>query len=246
MHNHLEKIIADKLDTIAAYKATRYPLSQALQQHPINVIAEIKRHSPAKGPLATIDDPCQLAQTYLKAGASSISVLTDPHFQGSLADLTQIAALKKKYPFALLRKDFIVDEFQLYETVAYGADAVLLIVALLQEKTAHFLALAQQIGLECLVEVHTQPELIIALESGATIIGINNRNLTTFEMDMTTAPQLKNHIPSGRLVVAESGIQTLAEVRDLKAQGFAGILVGSTLVTHANPAGWIEAVYADR
>jgi indole-3-glycerol phosphate synthase len=220
-------------------------LAQALRGPSLALIAEVKRASPSRGLLRADLDPKALARTYAGSGAAAISVLTEEqHFRGSLDDLRAVrAALDGRGDTRppLLRKDFLFDAYHLHEARAYGADAVLLIAAILKPKLlARLLALARTLGLECLVEVHDEEELERALAADAQVIGINNRDLRTFAVDLAVSERLRPLIPEGRLVVAESGIHTRADVERLRALGVNAVLIGEALVTAGDPAGKIE------
>jgi indole-3-glycerol phosphate synthase len=202
----------------------------------VRLIAEIKRASPSKGALALNVVPAELASVYEQNGAAAISVLTeDAHFRGCLDDL-RVAREAVKLP--VLRKDFIIDEWQIGETARHGpADAILLIASLLDVRDLEILqARAAQMGMSALVEVHDQADLDIALEAGARIIGINNRKLDTFEVSLETTRQLRPRIPRGVLVVAESGILTRDDSLAMEDQGVDAILVGEVLMTSDDPA----------
>jgi indole-3-glycerol phosphate synthase len=195
------------------------------------LIAEVKRASPSRGLLAPDFDPLRLARIYAENGAAAISVLTDErYFGGSLDDLRQIAGCRPRPP--LLRKDFIGEPYQVYEARAAGADALLLIVALLSPAQLGSLQLlAEELGMAALVEVHNRVELEIALHCRARLIGINNRDLGDFSVDLGTTLRLRPYIPAGVCVVAESGIHAPADVARLAAAGVDAILVGEALVT---------------
>lgn len=196
----------------------------------MKLIAEIKAASPSLGVLREGLDPVSLALEYQEAGASAISILTDERFfHGSLSHLEKV---RKVVSLPLLRKDFIIDSYQLYEARVSGADAVLLIARLLDEKTIEtFLKIAGQLGLACLVEVHTEEELKKALNTPSRLIGINNRDLNTFKVDLTTTLNLLPLIPEERLVVSESGINSREDVQRLERAGVRVILVGEALVS---------------
>ena len=207
-------------------------LAGALMSDRIRIIAEVKRASPSKGTLMNNCDPISLAKTYVDNGAAAISVLTDPRFKGSLEDLTSIqqALHSKKVP--LLRKDFIFDEYQVYESAAYGADAILLIVSILSSSSIKdYISLAQDFWIQCIVEVHDKNELEIAIDAGAEIIGINNRNLSTFEVDFSVTERLAPLIPRDKIIVSESGISNRSDIILLKQYGVHAALVGEALVT---------------
>ena len=214
----------------------------AALRHPcagdIGLIAEVKKASPSAGVICPNFDPVRIAQEYEAAGASCLSVLTDEkYFQGSLDYLRQIRAAVQ---LPLLRKDFIIDERQLLEAIEWGADAILLIVAILDdERLKKFHNLATEAGLAVLVEVHDAAELTRAMALGAELIGVNNRNLKTFKVDLATTESLAEKLrQSGelgtKLLVAESGIHTRADVVRLKSAGAAAILVGESLVKQGN------------
>lgn len=200
------------------------------------LIAEIKRASPSRGRLSGETDPLRLARVYSENGAAAISVLTDEkYFQGSLADLRQVACLEGRPP--LLRKDFMCDSYQVYEAREAGADAVLLIAASLDGALlADLHALATELGLAALVEVHSREEIDRALTVEPALLGINNRNLRDFTVHLETTLDLRRHIPPGVCLVAESGIHTAEDVRRLAQAGIDAILVGEALVTAADPA----------
>jgi len=207
-------------------------LLQALQAQPDQkprIIAEIKKASPSAGLIRADFDPVAIARIYERHGAAAISVLTDnKFFQGELQFL---AAVRQQVQVPLLRKDFVIDPYQLYEARWYGADAVLLIAAALDvPQLVDLAALSQEIGLEPLVEVHTAAELEKALECSGRIIGINNRDLHTFHTDVATTLGLLQHIPPGYLVVSESGLKDHATMAHLAAHGVAAFLIGESLM----------------
>ena len=199
----------------------------------IRLITEVKKASPSRGLLLADFDPVALANTYADNGAAAISVLTEvDHFQGSLEHLRQVSDAIHEQGVAVLRKDFLFDPYQLYEARAYGADAALLIVAMLDRtQLAEMLKAAQSLWLQCLTEVHSEQELLVALEAGAEVIGINHRDLRTFQTDITLTPRLRPLIPQGKVVVAESGINSRGDVERLKEAGINAVLVGEALVT---------------
>ncbi len=205
----------------------------ALGKPGFSLIAEVKRASPSAGTIADDLDPVALALLYQDGGAAAISVLTESgYFGGSLDDLR---AVKKAVTLPVLRKDFIIDEYQIYESRSAGADAVLLIAEMLDgEELERFLGTAAGIGLPCLLECHSGEELEKAIGTPVGIIGINNRDLKTLEVDLETSLRLLSLIPEDRLKVAESGIRTADDVRRLVAAGADAILVGETLVRSGN------------
>ena len=196
----------------------------------VKVIAEIKRSSPSRGSLATIDDPAALARTYELGGASAISVLTEGRkFGGSLADLE---AVRAAVSLPVLRKDFIATPYQVYEARAAGADLVLLIVAALDDATlAELYALITELGMTALVETHSAEELDRAARLGARLIGVNARDLTTFELDRDLFGRLADRFPEGAIRVAESAVLSAADVAHYRAAGADAVLVGEALVT---------------
>lgn len=206
-----------------------------------NVIAECKRRSPSKGVLAEQYDPVALARAYERGGAAAISVLTEPtFFDGALAHL---AAVRSAVGIPLLRKDFIVDEYQLFEAIVNGADAVLLIVAALdQPALIRLQTRAWDLGLATLVEVHGDDEVERALASGARIVGVNNRNLHTLAVDVAASDRLAARLPRSVIAVSESGLRTRADVERLTALGYRAFLVGERFMTDPDPAGAVRAV----
>lgn len=196
---------------------------------PLAVIAEVKKASPSVGTIATDFDPVAIAESYAAAGADALSVLTDEkYFQGHLSYLAKI---RERVDLPLLRKDFIIDEVQIYEAVVAGADAILLIVgALEQEQLLHLHEVATNYQLDVLVEVHDLGEMERALESGARIIGINNRNLRSFEIDIATTERLSEEVGPDHILVSESGIWTEDDARKVRAWGADAILVGEALM----------------
>lgn len=216
-----------KLHLFAGRKVS---LKEALAKKGVSLIAEIKKASPAKGILRQDFAPVQMAACYEENGATAISVLTEERFfQGSLAYLKQV---KEAIRLPVLRKDFIIDLYQIYEAKVYGADAILLIAAILKEEELIFLLqLAQELELEVLVEVHNSLELKKALGAGAEIIGINNRDLRTFKCDLQITLQLAEQVPASCLLVSESGISSLQQIKQLAAVGVDAVLVGESIVT---------------
>jgi indole-3-glycerol phosphate synthase / phosphoribosylanthranilate isomerase len=199
-------------------------------QSKIGLIAEVKRASPSKGKFAPEVDPVELAQIYDANGAAAISVLTEPHF--FLGSFDYLAAIKKAVHVPVLCKDFIIDEYQVYEARAWGADAILLICAILdQNQLQRLLKVASDLSIHCLVEVHTSEELVQAITAGARIIGINSRDLKTFQIHPDLIRELRPLIPKDTIVVAESGIHTSADTRRLARYDVQAMLVGESLVT---------------
>jgi indole-3-glycerol phosphate synthase len=196
---------------------------------PLSIIAEIKRRSPSKGTIRGDMDPLEVALVYSRNGASAISVLTDEDFFGGHP--SHLSVVREAVPLPLLRKDFIVDPYQVYESRALGADALLLIAGVLpDESLGELMALARDLGLCALVEVHTRNELDRALAAGATIIGVNNRDLRTFSTDLRTTLEIAPHVPPGRVVVSESGIRSRQDIEILLRAGVRCCLVGEALM----------------
>lgn len=249
----LDRILATKQEEVAAARAAR-PLDavraaalaapaprgffRALRDRPgMQVIAEVKKASPSKGVIRPDFDPVAIARAYEAGGAACLSVLTDEqYFQGSLAYLPQI---REAVALPLLRKDFIIDEYQVYEARANGADCILLIVAAFYGTSAgdrtpadltRLAAVAQSLGMDVLTEVHTGEELDIAIQSGASLIGVNNRDLKTFRTTLDTTFNLAPRIPADRLLVSESGIATNGDLTRLHAAGAKAVLVGESLM----------------
>lgn len=193
------------------------------------LIAEVKKASPSAGVIVERFDPVEIARNYARAGADAISVLTDEQFfQGKLEYLAQV---RSSVTLPILRKDFILDEVQIIEAAAAGADAILLIVAALEDKQlVRLLESAATYQLDALVEVHTLPELDRALETDARIVGINNRNLATFEVDLSVTENLSEQVPSGILLVSESGIKTGDDIARIRACGVNAVLIGEALM----------------
>ena len=199
----------------------------------VRIIAEVKKASPSKGLLREDFDPKWLARTYADNGAAAISVLTNAdHFQGSIEHLYAVHTVANPRRIPVLRKEFIFDEYQIYEARAYGADAILLIVAMLTpEKLRSLMALSQKFWMQCLIEVHDEEELKVALDAGAEIVGINNRDLRTFTTDLAVTERLASRVPFGAVVVSESGISNRDHLRRIKSAGAHAALIGEALVT---------------
>jgi indole-3-glycerol phosphate synthase len=207
-------------------------LASALRGDGIQLIAEVKKASPSRGIIRPDFNPVEIAQIYADNGASAISVLTENrHFQGSLNHLADIRnALHNKIP--LLRKDFIFDPYQIYESRACGADSLLLIVAILKPaKLQELLQLSHELHMSCLVETHNEAEVEIALKSEAKIIGINNRDLTNFSVDIANTERLRPLIPPDRIVVSESGIKERKDIERLRQLGINAVIVGESLMS---------------
>ncbi|HWP86097.1 MAG TPA: indole-3-glycerol phosphate synthase TrpC, partial [Terriglobia bacterium] len=205
------------------------------------VIAEAKKASPSRGILRQNYDPVGIAQGYERAGARALSVLTEADFfQGSLDHLRQV---KAAVSLPVLRKDFTLDEYHLYEAADAGADAILLIVAILEPPVlARLLRSARELALDALVEVHTAEELMIAIDSGAEIIGVNNRNLKTFEVSLNTSLQLIDKIPDECIAISESGLRSRAELEGLQAAGFDAFLIGERFMAEPDPGAALQSL----
>lgn len=220
------------IDLTDRIKERRKPrdFRQALRRPGISLIAEVKRASPTRGVMLEEMDPAELAGVYMQGGARAISVLTDNrYFKGTLADLT---AVHQAVSVPVLRKEFIVDEYQIYEARAAEADAILLIVRILSDQQIKdYLKLSQTLGMATLVETHTAGDIERAMDCGAHIIGINNRDLSTFAVDINVTLELKKYVSGGYVLVSESGIFTREHVRRLEDGGIDAILVGEALVT---------------
>jgi indole-3-glycerol phosphate synthase len=245
----LARVVAGTVDAVGARRAlvpdavleeglvprAERPFHDALARPGMSLISELKRASPSRGPIQPDADAAEVVSAYERAGASACSILTEPeYFGGSLADLEAARAATR---LPLLRKDFIVDRYQLLEARAAGADAALLIVAAMGvPELRHLIEEADRIGLDALVEVHDEREVGAALEAGARIVGINNRNLKTLDVDIETAHRLRRGLPAEVVAVAESGITTRHDVERLEEAGVDAILVGETLMRAGDPA----------
>lgn len=242
----LDKIVAEKrkeleqrqktiplseLEAAIDKKPAPLDLASALSGDGISLIAEVKRASPSRGDLNLDLDAVALAKTYAECGAAAISVLTEErYFKGSGSDLEAVKNALPDVP--VLRKDFILEPYQLFEARAWGADAVLLIIAILDDAALkNLITISHKLGMHCLLEVHDEAELKRALVCDARLIGINNRNLQTLEVDINVTKRLRPHIPPGRIVVSESGIKGRDDIQKLKDWGVDAVLIGETLVT---------------
>lgn len=258
----LAKILERKREEVAEAKVRRReefvrrdaattPKPRAFKQavrrdgnQPVRIIAEIKRASPSAGPIRPGADPVAIARAYAAAGARAISVLTDKQFFDG--DLSFLGLAKAAVNLPLLRKDFLIDEYQVVEARAAGADAVLLIVAALDDaQLRDLLAAARGHDLDALVEVHDEAEADRAVAAGADLIGVNHRSLSTFEMDMGLTARLADRLPEGTVLVGESGIKTAADVRLLGAAGAHAVLVGETLMRAESPGAALSELLED-
>ncbi len=217
---------------------TGFPFEEALKTKEMTFICECKKASPSKGLLVQEFDYLQIAQEYEAAGASAISVLTEPKwFLGNDSILKEIA---REVKVPCLRKDFVIDEYMIYEAKTLGAAAVLLICALLTEKTlSRYIAICDNLGLSALVEAHNEGEIDMALRAGARVIGVNNRNLKDFSVDMNNSKELRRLVPEQVLFVAESGIKSPEEVEVLSKAGVNGVLIGEALMKASDKKGML-------
>lgn len=238
-HTSLREI-EERLDRAPKTKDFR----TALRAPGISIIAEIKRRSPSRGDILPDVDAVEIAAVYEQAGARAISVLVDKHyFGGSLEDLNKVANHTK---LPCLCKEFIIDPYQIYEARTMGADAVLLIVRVLtDDELKSFLQEASNLDMAVLVETHNEEEIKRALNAGAHILGINNRDLDTLEVDIQTTMQLKNRVPGGNILVSESGIKSRKEVRMLDNSGVDAVLIGDSLLTSNNIREKLESLLHD-
>jgi len=207
----------------------------------IRIIAEVKKASPSKGVFTEKFSVESLVKAYTAAGASAISVVTEEDF--FKGDLAWVSEIRKSSTLPVLRKDFVFDHFQVYETRGAGASAILLIAAMLkQDEIRSFLELAKEVKLDALVEVHDERELDEALEAGAQIIGVNNRNLKTFDVDLNTSFRLSERIPNDRIFVVESGIRGRSEIHELLDAGADAFLIGESLITSNDPEAMLRGL----
>ena len=236
-----QTVPAAKLEERAAAAPPPRDFAAALGREALNVIAELKKASPCRGVLRTAYNPAALAPALESAGAAALSVLTEPEFfHGGLEDL-QVARGVSSLP--VLRKDFLFDPYQLFEARAAGADAFLLIAAVLSTaELRRLIQVGKQLGMAALVEVHTAEELDRVLEAGAEIVGVNNRDLKTFAVNLETSSALVERIPDACLAVSESGLRTRAELDRLRAAGFDAFLIGEHLMQAADPAQALRAL----
>ncbi len=248
----LATILDAKLGEVAAARAARplesvrrdaeamppaRSLASALRRgpgQPVRALAEIKKASPSAGPIRPGADPAEIAKDYAAGGAAAISVLTDRQF--FMGDLVFLPRVREAVSLPLLRKDFLIDEYQVVEARAAGADAILLIVAALDDaRLRGFAALAAELGMDALVEVHDAAEADRAAAAGAPIIGVNHRDLATFKMDMGLTAKLAPRMPAGTVLVGESGVRTIADVQALGKAGAHAVLVGEALMRRPSP-----------
>ncbi|MBU3182235.1 indole-3-glycerol phosphate synthase TrpC [Clostridium psychrophilum] len=243
--NILDKIVENKIIQIKKEKIQK-PLQsliniecrivrdfeKALNGNNLSIIAEVKKASPSKGLIDPNFDPVKTALNYEKYSVDAISVLTEKKY--FLGDDKNIRLVKENASMPVLRKDFIIDKYQIYQSLFLGADAILLIVAVLKDKLKSYYELATSLGLHCLVEVHNKTEIELASECGCKIIGINNRDLNNFNVDIYTTEKLMKYIPKCKTIVSESGIKSISDVNYLKSIGVSAVLIGESFMR--NPA----------
>jgi len=259
MHSVLENILEttraeldlsvsyrEKLETyVESMTALPPSFANSLREPGRRIISEVKRKSPSEGQLRTAIVPQDIARTYEQCGAAAISVLTESsHFGGSLDDLSQVSS---KVALPCLRKDFIVHDIQVLEARAAGASAFLLIVAALKDhELRQLLITGERLGLSPLVEVHTADELRRAEQAGASIIGVNNRNLNSLQIDLSVAQALRKFIPKGAIAIAESGIHTVDDLQMLEDSGYNAFLIGSSLMKARDPGKHLQELISQR
>lgn len=235
----LEEIKEQAVQIHAKHEKASFRFEKALKQKPIAFICEVKKASPSKGVIAENFDYVKIAEEYEAAGATCISVLTEPdYFQGKNEYLSEIS---RHVSIPLLRKDFVIDEYQIYEAKVIGADAVLLICAILsEEQIRKFINIADSLGLSAIVETHDEAEINQALLSGARIIGVNNRNLKDFTVDIHNSLRLRKMVDKNILFISESGIKTAEDVKKLTDNDVNAVLIGETLMKSSDKAGMIR------
>ena len=234
----------EDLEGRLAGRPEQRPFGEALTRPGLSIIAEFKRRSPSAGAIRDGAEPAEIARAYEEGGAAALSVLTDgPNFSGSLDDLVEA---RRACELPVLQKDFIVDRYQLCEAAVAGADAILLIVAALdRDRLAGLHSEARSLDLDCLVEVHTEPELETALTVDAEVIGINNRNLDDMSVDVQTTFELITDVPAGKTVVSESGISDRGTLQELDDVGVDAVLIGEALMRAEDPAAKVRELTAD-
>lgn len=235
-----EKQLQEEAENTGDYRPFQQKLTQPGPSG-LNIIAEIKRASPSKGDIRAELDPASLAKKYEQGGATALSVLTDrQYFKGSFEDLKRA---REASTLPVLRKDFLISEYQLYESAVLGADAVLLIVRILSRKQLRdYLTLANQLNMDALVEVNSKEDIEKATWAGATLIGINNRNLTSFETDIKTAMQMASFLTPNQIAVAASGIKTREDIEKNQKIGIYNFLIGESLVRAENPRTFLRTL----
>jgi indole-3-glycerol phosphate synthase len=235
LHNTIQRVPLPIARRMAEVAAPAPSFSESLHnEKPVRIIAEVKKASPSKGVFREDFSVDYLVRAYSEAGATAISVVTEEDF--FLGSLAWVSEIRKASPLPVLRKDFVFDHFQIYETRGAGASAILLIAAMLKpDELKSLLSLAKEVQLDALVEIHDERELDEALEADATIIGVNNRNLKTFEVKLETSFRLSQRIPDDRLFVVESGIRGRSEINELLDAGADAFLIGESLITSSDP-----------
>jgi len=239
--NILDKIVENKIIQIEKEKIEK-PLQgminlkyriirdfeEVLRGNSLSIIAEIKKASPSRGLIDPNFDPIKTALNYENYGVDAISVLTEKKY--FLGDDKNIRLVKEKTSKPILRKDFIIDKYQIYQSHFLGSDAILLIASVLKDKLKSYFDLATSLGLHCLIEVHNRAEIELALECGSKIIGINNRDLNNFNVDIHTTESLMKYIPKDKIIVAESGVSSISDVKYLKSIGVSAVLIGESFM----------------
>lgn len=244
----LDKIVENKILQIASEKIKK-PLQNinniesivirdfegALKGNGISIIAEVKKASPSKGVIDSDFDPVRTALNYEKYGVDAISVITEEKY--FFGNDENIRLVKEKASMPILRKDFIIDKYQIYQSIALGADAILLIAAVLKDKLKSYYELATSLGLHCLIEVRDRDEIELSLECDSKIIGINNRNLNNFHVDIHTTEKLMKYIPSDKIIVSESGISSIEDIIYLRSIGASAVLIGESFMRNPDSVG---------
>lgn len=221
-----------------------FPFRHAIGAAGPRIIAEFKRASPSKGMISDSTKPAEMAKKYQSGGAAAISVLTEEdHFLGSLKDLDSIRNVTS---LPILRKDFVIDNYQIYEAARIGASAILLIASILSyESLKRFQSLAHSLGLDVVIEVHDPAEMMLAIDTGAKIIGVNNRNLKTFEVSLGVSRSLIEMRPEGTLMISESGISSSDDIAELHSLGYDAFLIGETLMLSNDPSAELRRLYGE-
>lgn len=246
-YNALKKLVSDEeiqQKACALPVDLSFPFEKALRQEEIAFICEVKKASPSKGLIAPDFPYVEIAKEYEQAGAAAISVLTEPYFFGGCDQyLTEIS---QAVSIPVLRKDFTIDPYQIYEAKVIGASAILLICALLDTETLRrYLAIADELGLSAIVEAHTQEEVTSALQAGARIVGVNNRDLKTFTVDIQNSLRLRGLVPDNVLFVSESGVSTPQDIQRLRENGTDAVLIGETLMRSKNKSHLLKELRGD-
>ncbi len=243
----LQKIVVEKIKEVEALKNNRKSLKEKLAKPELTLVAEIKKASPSKGIISAKFNPEKQLQNYIKAGADAISVLTDKKFFQGGKDILQV--ISKKTDLPILRKDFIIDPIQVYESFFLGADVILLIASILKGKELiKLVKLAHELGMEVLVEVHELEDLIKVFDSQARILGINNRNLRDFSVDLSKTGEIIEYLRDNKrlnkyYIVSESGIKTRVDINYLKKLGVNGVLIGESLMSASDPVKKVEELF---